>query len=55
MKLCTLLEEQEQLAEESHKIKEEIKVETKAQKNQEVRCLCFPFLLVIASSNKIVN
>ncbi|XP_039529137.1 structural maintenance of chromosomes protein 6 isoform X2 [Pimephales promelas] len=36
MKLCTLLEEQEQLAEESHKMKEEIKVKTKAQKNQEV-------------------
>ncbi|XP_056111975.1 structural maintenance of chromosomes protein 6 isoform X2 [Rhinichthys klamathensis goyatoka] len=36
LKLCTLREEQEQLAEESHKMKEEIKVKTKAQKNQEV-------------------
>ncbi|KTG43485.1 hypothetical protein cypCar_00011980, partial [Cyprinus carpio] len=34
-KLCTLREEQERLAEESCKMKEEIKVKTKAQKNQE--------------------
>ncbi|XP_016401390.1 structural maintenance of chromosomes protein 6 [Sinocyclocheilus rhinocerous] len=35
-KLCTLREEQECLAEEGCKMKEEIKVKTKAQKNQEV-------------------
>ncbi|XP_048046427.1 structural maintenance of chromosomes protein 6 [Megalobrama amblycephala] len=36
MKLCMLREEQERLAEESRKMKEEIKDKTKAQKNQEV-------------------
>ncbi|XP_052386077.1 structural maintenance of chromosomes protein 6 isoform X1 [Carassius gibelio] len=35
-KLCTLREEQERLAEESCKMKEEIKVKTKALKSQEV-------------------
>ncbi|XP_016089316.1 structural maintenance of chromosomes protein 6-like [Sinocyclocheilus grahami] len=35
-KLCSLREEQEHLAEESRKMKEEIKVKPKAQKNQEV-------------------
>ncbi|XP_005158646.1 structural maintenance of chromosomes protein 6 isoform X1 [Danio rerio] len=34
--LCTLREEQEHLTEESRKMKEEIKVKTKAQKSQEV-------------------
>uniref|UniRef100_A0A8C1LL59 Structural maintenance of chromosomes protein 6 n=1 Tax=Cyprinus carpio TaxID=7962 RepID=A0A8C1LL59_CYPCA len=42
-KVCMLREEQEHLAEESRKMKEEIKVKTKAQKDQEVR---FLFLLV---------
>ncbi|ROL42817.1 Structural maintenance of chromosomes protein 6 [Anabarilius grahami] len=39
MKLCMLREEQERLAEESRKMKEEIKDKTKAQKNQELEKL----------------
>ncbi|XP_051578178.1 structural maintenance of chromosomes protein 6 isoform X1 [Myxocyprinus asiaticus] len=35
-KLCTVRQEQDCLSEESRKLKEEIKVKTKAQKNQEV-------------------
>uniref|UniRef100_A0A9J7Z0Y2 Structural maintenance of chromosomes protein 6 n=1 Tax=Cyprinus carpio carpio TaxID=630221 RepID=A0A9J7Z0Y2_CYPCA len=54
-KLCTLREEQERLAEESCKMKEEIKVKTKAQKNQEVRCLCFLFLLVTLTEVRVLK
>ncbi len=48
-----LREEQEHLAEESRKMKEEIKVKTKAQKNQEVRFVCFLFLLVIVTEVRV--